>query len=431
MRSERIVHIGLGAFFRAHQAWYTEHASDADQWGIVAYTGRSPKLADELKAQDCKYTLITRGGTEDRFETISSVVRAEAGTNLEDFKKTVADPETSIITLTITEAGYQIDEAQSLGNSALGRLALALQHRLQNNGLPLALVSCDNMPNNAKVLKQALTVLGTKLGKDFISYLNILSFVSTSVDRITPATTQGELDLVQAAGVKDQSPVVTEEFSDWILEGNFPLGKPNWESAGAKFVSDIEAFENRKLWLLNGAHSLIALFGQLLGHNFVSTAIADQRVLDAVMNWWEEASRHLSSPELDVENYKQALLARFRNARMSDQLDRIAKESLTKLSVRIAPVAQTEIRNGNIPHGAAFVLASYIGYVLSGFEVYDAKKLELEKALEEQDTSSAILRLVAPELAQNQDFVLAVKHHAAGLIGVRNNNNFFGKRLPK
>ena len=422
MRAERIVHLGLGAFFRAHQAWYNEHASDAEAWGVVAYTGRSDTLANQLRAQACRYTLITRSEEKDSFETINSIVRAEAGTNLSDLMQTLSNPAVAIVTLTITEAGYQASADSALETSTLGRLALALEARRQSCGLPLAIGSCENMPNNAAVLKSALEQIGAGLGIEFLSYLNSLSFVATSVDRITPASTEADRELVQEMGLDDNVPVVTEPFSDWILEGEFPLGRPAWESAGAIFVSNIEHFENRKLWLLNGAHSLIALYGQLLGYRSVDQAVSDQRVLNAVQDWWQLASSHLPEEELDLENYKLRLLQRFSNPRMSDQLERIAKDSITKLSVRIVPVARQELAAGRTPSAAAFIIASFLGFALGGFEVIDSRKADLDSALAKSQQTKNLVALISPELSEDEEFMSEVTRLAAGLISVNIQN---------
>lgn len=413
------MHIGLGAFFRSHQAWYTQHASDSKDWGIVAFTGRSPQLANELMAQDCRYTLITRGPEVDSFETIDSIVRAEPGDDLAKLSLTISNPATAIITLTITEAGYEIDPSLALVDSSLGRLVLALKARFDDNGRPLALISCDNMPHNAAVLKEALISLGSVLGPDFVSYLNSLSFVATSVDRITPTPTVDEVALVADQNFKDSIPVATEPFTDWILQGQFPLGRPDWESAGAKFVSEIENYENRKLWLLNGAHSLISTYGQLLGHNTVDEAISDVRVLDKVQTWWFEAAGYLTDESLDIENYQQRLLERFRNTRMTDLLERIAKDSLTKLRVRIAPVATKDLELGMVGEGATFALASYIAFVLAGFEVADSKWGELQDALEQLDPVMSIVQLISPTLASSDEFMDEVKRQSALLLGER------------
>lgn len=403
MKPERIVHLGLGAFFRAHQAFYTQHASDADQWGIVAYTGRSSGQADLLNTQDCKYTLITRASAGDSFELIDSVVRAEPASNLEDLLQTLANPNIALVTLTITEAGYQPAEPE-LSQSALGRLLLGLRARYQN-GAAIALVPCDNLPANGSVLKTALLKLAEGQDQGFIDYLSSLSYVTTSIDRITPRTTQSDLELVKSAtGFNDQSPVVTEPFCDWVLEGDFPLGRPNWESAGAKFVSDIEPFENRKLWLLNGAHTLMALFGQLRGHQRVDQAVQDPEVLAEVNAFWDEAGNHLDEELLGIASYRAQLLERFRNPRIGYQLSQIAQDSLNKLSVRVAPVAMLELSQGRLPSAAVSAIASWIWFVGASDEIKDSRLAEIRQA----NDSLGLLALISPKLATHKEFANAV-----------------------
>lgn len=407
MKPERIVHLGLGAFFRAHQAFYTQHASDGDQWGIVAYTGRSSEQADLLNSQDCKYTLITRSADQDTFELVDALVRAEPASNLEDLIQTIANPNIALVTLTITEAGYQASAAE-LGESALGRLILGLRARYET-GTKIALVPCDNLPSNGLVLKNALLSLAKGEDSGFIEYLNSLSYVTTSIDRITPKTTQADIDLVlQRTGFSDRSPVVTEPFRDWVLEGDFPLGRPKWESAGARFVSQIEPFENRKLWLLNGAHTLMALFGQLRGHQSVDQAIQDEEVLLEVNRFWDEAATHLDEKLLEVVAYRKALLERFSNPRIGYQLAQIAQESLNKLSVRIAPVALLELQAGRVPSGAVTAIASWLWFVSSNPELKDSRSAEIKSAKSDLE----LIALISKELAANEQFVAAVMDQA-------------------
>lgn len=419
MRPERIVHIGLGAFFRAHQAWYTEHASDAADWGIVAYTGRSPKLAEELMAQGCKYTLVTRHDDHDDFEQIQSVVRAVPASDIEDLKRTIANPNIALVTLTITEAGYQA-QSGDLADSALGRLALALEERRKSGAGALALISCDNMPDNATVLKNALTELGGAIGPDLLNYLGSLSFVGTSIDRITPKTQAADIELVaRETGFADQTPVVTEPFSDWVLSGEFPAGRPNWESAGAQFVAEIEPFENRKLWLLNGAHTLMASLGRIHGHETVDQAMQDERVTSLIAAWWDEACAELPSEGLNLDLYRSALEQRFRNPRIGYQLSQIGQESLTKLRVRIAPVALARLRRGLQSPGAFAAIASFVALKLNGVENPDSQAVAIEAALAKADPAAALVALVSPELAADAATLSKLKQLAASWIGVR------------
>lgn len=351
----RIVHLGLGAFHRSHQAWYTARASDAEQWGIAAYSGRSVALAEALNAQGGRYTLVVRSADADRSEVIGSIARAHGGSELTRFVADVAAPTTSILSLTITEAAYSpretdadvpllrtladgADPSTLQPSTALGRVVLALDARRRSGSGPLALVSCDNLPDNGGMLRAAVRSLagGVPGLMDWVE--QSVSFVSSSVDRITPRLSSDETAEL-AVRYSDRAPVVTEPFSDWVIEGDFPAGRPRWETAGARFTDDLEPWEARKLWLLNGAHTLLASLGRLRGHSTVSESIADAECLRAVEAYWEEACGHLPAT-LELREYRAALLDRFRNPRIRHLLEQIALDSDTKVRVRIVPVAE-------------------------------------------------------------------------------------------
>jgi len=432
---ERMVHMGLGAFFRAHQVWYTQQADPENDWGYVAFTGRSARAAQELEAQDGLYTLITRGTEGDQFDLMTPIVRAADGNDLSAFTAAIANPQTAVVTLTITEAGYALAADGTLldgqiqlanlaaGNpqTALGRLTWALNERRQQRAGAIALVPCDNIPANGHLLEGALKQLMAVFGDSALAWLKTnVSFVSTSIDRITPKTTAAELVLVaEATGWDDQSPVVTEPFHDWVLQGEFPAGRPAWEKAGARFVEDIEPFENRKLWLLNGSHSLLAYLGQLLGHSTVSQAIADPRCLAAVDNFWNEAERTLNNPGLNIAQYRAALLERFGNARIAHQLAQIAIDGSTKVRVRIVPTAKAELAAGQSASGAATAIAAWVSYRLSGQRIEvglaaDFRDAEISAIVAEAAAAgwqAAVPKLVAlldADLAANQYFMTQV-----------------------
>lgn len=405
-RPERIVHIGLGAFFKAHQAWYTQHAVDSADWGIVAYTGRSAAAADEMSAVDCRYHLLTRSESGDEIESIDCVVRAESGENLADLVSTLSRAEVALVTLTITEAGYQQLDADP-SQSALGRLAEALDARRKAGPFPIALVSCDNMPDNGLVLKDALLTFGPHFGPEFNNYLQQdVSFVSTSVDRITPKIQPSDIDFIhQQTGTQDAAAVVTEPFRDWVLSGDFPLGRPKWETAGATFVSEIEAFESRKLWLLNGAHTMLAIQGRLAGYNTVDQAIRDADLLELVNRFWDEASLHLTQPDLKLDAYRVALLERFRNPRIGYRLDQIAQETVTKLKVRIVPVIEQELAGGRVPTAAIRAISGWITWLQAGGAFSDGQSDAIASALSKDDQALALASLLSPSLYVNADFL--------------------------
>ncbi|WP_350346774.1 mannitol dehydrogenase family protein [Agromyces sp. G08B096] len=392
---ERIVHLGLGAFHRAHQAWYTARASDAAEWGIVAFTGRSRDLVDRLTPQDGLFTLIERGADGDRFEVVPSIVRVEAGDDVLAFVAAVASPDVAILTLTITEAGYRLagdgapdveapavasdlslladafarDGALGQANpeTALGRILLALDARRRSGSGPIALVSCDNLSDNGGLLRRALMDLAGRVSPELVAWLSeSVSVVSTSVDRITPAIDSDAESraLLGATGWVDAAPVVTEPFSDWALEGDFPAGRPDWESTGARFVDDLAPWEKRKLWMLNGAHTVLATFGPTRGHRVVSTAIDDPVCRDLVEALWDDDARQL--PGLDLADYRAALLQRFRNPRIEHRLAQIAQDSTTKVRLRIVPVALGELAEGKEAGGCAGAIAAWILGVRAG-----------------------------------------------------------------
>lgn len=421
--TERIVHIGLGAFHRAHQAWYTSRVDREQNWGIVAFTGRSPEAAEKLAVQDGLYTLVTRDSNGDSYQIIDSIVRAEDGNDSEKFVEAITNSNTAIVTLTITEAGYGMDAAGHVDSNnpppALHRLAVALETRRRANGLGIAIVSCDNMPSNGALLKIAMSDLFASFGADSVDWLNEkVSFVSTSIDRITPKTLDSDIELVEkATGWLDNSVVVTEPFSDWVLEGEFPLGRPQWERAGAKFVDDIEAFENRKLWLLNGSHSLMAYLGQLRGHETVAQAIADDFCLEQVQQFWNEAANHLTAEGLDIPNYRAALLERYANERIAHRLAQIAIDGATKLRVRIAPVAKAEIAAGRSAVGCATAIAGWVAYVVKNEKVQDSQSAEIARALSgnKAGVEQRLVSVIDLQLANDVNFMELVIEKLASI----------------
>ena len=432
----RIVHLGLGAFHRAHQAWYTSRASDAGEWGIAAFTGRSSTLARDLAAQDGLFTLIERGPHGDRFEIVSSIVRAVPGADTDSFTDHLADPAVAILTLTITEAGYHLDRDGLLDLSdpqivedvermrlalaspvslrciaaatALGRVLVGLEARLRAGGPPLAIVPCDNIPDNGRVVRRALETLAAAVSADLARWLaDSVSFVATSVDRITPRALPADRDdALAATGRRDAAPVVTEPFADWILSGRFPSGRPDWESAGARVVDDIAPWQRRKLWMLNGAHTLIAAFGTLRGHRVVSTAIADPVIRGAVEDLWDEAARH--NRAVESADYRRALVERFANPRIEHWLDQIGTDAATKLGLRIAPIARADRSAGGRAEGCARAFAAWALAVDAG----------LQPAPEGASAADGLRRLIGGVdrvLGEDDDFCADVEH-LAGVI---------------
>jgi fructuronate reductase len=417
----RIVHLGLGAFHRSHQAWYTHHAGDAADWGIAAFTGRRPDAAMALAEQDGLYTVIERGDAGDSFEIVPSIVEAVDGADVGRLAALVAAPGTAVITLTITEAAYRLGADGSLDLAAadvaadlallasgsghpatpLGRLVFSLAARRAAGGGPLAVVCCDNLSSNGTVARRALTGMAEAWDAGLAAWIEAhVSFVSTSVDRITPRTTGADLAAVEdACGYRDSSPVVAEPFHNWVLSGDFPAGRPRWEDAGATFVDDIEPYENRKLWLLNGAHSLLAYAGQLRGHTTVAEALADPRCRQAVERFWDEAEAHLPAG-LQIPAYRSALLERFGNARIAHHLAQIAMDGSTKLRMRAVPVLLAERAQGRPGAAAALMIAAWLDFTAAAAELHDplAGDIAAANTLSGTGRTRALLALVSPDL---------------------------------
>jgi fructuronate reductase len=444
----RIVHLGLGNFFRAHQAWYTHHAPDAAEWGIAAFTGRRPGLARTLAAQEGLYTLVVRGAGGDRREVIRSLSVVHPSDDHAAWLDYWRRPELSVVTLTITEAGYaRVHGTNGDGRSRRGGLDIAradvaadiaalkassvadvstapakllagLAARREAGLQPVAIVPCDNLPGNAEVAQRVVRDLAEAVGDaTLIAAAQDPAFVTTMVDRITPATTRADLDEASSTSrFTDAAPVVTEPFSEWVLSGRFPAGRPRWEDAGARFVSDVMPFEQRKLWLLNGAHSLLAYTAPLLGHATVAEAVADPRCREWLAQWWEEAARNLPMPTAELIAYQSALLERFTNPRIRHALAQIAADGSQKLPVRILPALRVERAAGRLPHGAARGLAAWLLHLRGlGAPVQDAG---VDPSLAEGPLPEAACRVLAfldPSLADDAELATAVTAHARAL----------------
>lgn len=380
----RIAHLGLGNFFRAHQADYTDRAADADAWGIAAFTGRRPGIVPELQACDGLYTLLVRGADRDRPETIASLSRVAASADLGPWRAVFALPDLAVVTTTVTEAGYRRDAAGGLDLAdaevaadlaalradgvaaavvtAPGKLVLGLAVRRAAGLGPLTVVPCDNVPGNGAMVRRVVTELAGGVDDALATWIDReVGFVTTLVDRITPRSTDDDrAALLAEHGIDDPACVVTEPYSEWALSGDFVAPRPQWESAGARFVDELEPWENRKLWLLNGSHSLMAYTAPLRGATTVAQAAADPVVLGWVHEWWDDASRHLRLPATEIAAYRDALLERYRNPRIRHLLAQIAADGSQKLPIRILPVLRAELAAGRTPRGAARALAGWV-----------------------------------------------------------------------
>ena len=430
----RHVHLGLGAFFRAHQAWYTAHADDAAQWGIAAFTGRSRALADTLSAQDGLYTLAELAPGADRVQTVESLVAAHAGTDHEALLRYAADPAVTVMTTTVTEAGYvrgasgidhedphvARDVALLRANprapvqTAPAKIVAFLLARRAAGGGGLTVVPCDNLPANGEVLRGVVDDLASLVDPSLQAWADEhVSYVTTMVDRITPASTDADVARARAAGFDDAAPVATEPFAEWVLAGEFRGPRPAWETAGATFTDDVVPYEERKLFLLNGAHSLLAYAGSARGHETVAEAFSDPVVRGQVESWWDEASRHLTLPPDDLAAYRVALGSRFANTSVRHLLAQIAKDGTQKLPVRILPTLRRERAAGRVPDGAVAALAAWVASVRAGGPALSDPLVGRLRPLIGAPTGAAsreLLTLLDPALVDDVELVAAVVH---------------------
>jgi fructuronate reductase len=438
----RIVHLGIGNFHRAHQAWHTANSPDADQWGIAAFTGRRTDMADALKPQDGLYTLITRSGDGDSFELIGALSAVHAAAEHEAYLDYLSRPEVAIITITVTEAAYlrgadgHLDVGQDVIVSDLealrsdprspvaslpARLVAGLVARRASGAAALTILSCDNLPENGAVTKTVVQDFAALLDETLPDWIDShVDFATSMVDRITPGTTDEDRALVQqACGYIDAYPVATEPFSEWVVAGGFPAGRPRWEEAGVAIVAEVEPFEQRKLWLLNGSHSMLAYAGSIRGHSTINEAIADPDCRSWVEMFWDEASRHLALPAADIAAYREALLMRFSNPRAGDQLARIAADGSTKLLVRTMPAIRAERAAGRIPIGCATTVAAWVLHLRGlGAPIKDARATAARDAANSGELPEVIppvLDTLEPGLGADHVFVDAVHGQAEAI----------------
>jgi fructuronate reductase len=341
-----IVHFGIGAFHRAHQAWYTNACLGAGEsgWMIVGVSTRSRTVAQQLNPQDGLYTLTERSSSGSSTRAVGAVQEVLLAS--EDRKRViarVASSECHVVSFTVTEKGYcrrpdgSLDlELASTGFYPLVTEALAARRA---GGLPgVTLLSCDNLSRNGRQLNRLFGEYLAYAAPDLIGWFEDRCATPDSmVDRIVPATTQEDLaELQQRIGMIDEGAVFTEPFSQWVIEDRFAGARPLWERQGAQLVADVAPYETAKLRMLNGAHSLIAYVGLDRGHTYVHQAIADPvvRHLTQQLLLDEAAPTIDAAPGQDLHRYAEALLQRFANPALEHKLIQIAMDGSQKIPQR-------------------------------------------------------------------------------------------------
>jgi fructuronate reductase len=436
-----IVHFGLGAFHRAHQAVYTEEAiaTAGGDWGIVAVAPRRRQLVDTLAAQDGLFSVTSLDGVGAGTRAVGALAGVRhAPADPLAIAALLADPGIRVVTLTVTEKAYLLDPANGrlLVDDALraelaeradpvtvpGLLVAGLRARAHADAGPVALVSCDNLPANGRRLRsavtQALALAGA--GAESVSEwveANV-TFPGTMVDRIVPATTLATLAAAQSAlGVVDLAAVAAEPYRQWVIEDDFPAGRPAWQAGGAVLTHDAGPYERLKLRCLNGVHSALAYLGALAGSETIADALALPG-LRAVLERFvvEDIAPSLDPPNgLSVVEYGRSVLDRFANPAIGHRTQQVAMDGSQKLPQRVLHTMADRRAAGASPRWAALVVAGWMRFV-AGYDdagrplpLDDPLAEEIRKALADSDRSAsaavdALLQLdqvFSPELAED------------------------------
>ena len=384
-----IVHLGLGAFARAHLALYTEDtlaAGGSTDWGILGVSLQRPDQRDHLAPQDYLYTAVERGpeGNAARIVTCLTGVLV-APEDPEAVLAAMSAEGTRIVTLTITEKGYCHDPATGRLNwahptvlhdlahpdaprGAIGFLVEAMRRRHAAGLRPFTVLCCDNLPANGHVVSKLVAEFAARLSPELAAWIAAEGqFPCSMVDRIVPATTPADLAEASAlTGFEDAATVTHEPFRQWVIEDRFVGGeRPHWEAGGAQFVQEVEPFEHMKLRLLNGAHSALAYLGYLGGHETIADTMADPAYAGFVEALWRDEIVPVvpPPPETDLLAYVAALKARFSNPAIRHRTWQIAMDGSQKLPQRLLGTIRERLaRDLPIPR-LALVIAGWIRYV--------------------------------------------------------------------
>lgn len=384
-----IVHIGLGAFHRAHQAVYTEEAMNAGDrnWAICGVSLRSAAVREQLRPQAGLFSVTERDGASEATRIVGAVRAVLTGTDEpQAVIGALGRSTTQIVTLTVTEKGYLAtadgelstdlpDLSHDLAGGSqprtlYGFLAAGLAVR-RSVGLPgLTIVSCDNLAGNGVRLGRYLAQFLDRTDPSLRAWFDReCACPSTMVDRIVPATTEAQIDEVERRlGVRDEAAVMTEPFSQWVIEDRFAGPRPRWDLGGAQFVADVTPYEDAKLRMLNGAHSTLAYVGLQRGHTYVHEAIADLPIRDLVTRLMlsEAAPTLPHTPGLDPTRYAAQLMERFSNSALAHRLEQIAMDGSQKIPQRWFPTLSVHQREGRQCPAILEALASWVRHVQPG-----------------------------------------------------------------
>ncbi|WP_426110797.1 mannitol dehydrogenase family protein [Pseudomonas sp. DSP3-2-2] len=445
-----IAHIGVGGFHRAHQAFYTDalmNTGEGHDWSICGI-GLRPEdrtVHDALVDQDFLYTLYELGDTPDTetrvIGAISGMLLAEDG--IQALIDKLASPQIRIVSLTITEGGYCIDDSNGefmahlpqiqydLANpeqpkTVFGLLCAALGKRRASGTPAFTVMSCDNLPHNGAVARKALLAFAALRDADLHDWIaEQVSFPNAMVDRITPMTSSAHrLQLADDKGIDDAWPVVCEPFVQWVLEDKFVDGRPAWEKVGVQFTDDVTPYEEMKIKLLNGSHLALTYLGALKGYRFVHETMNDPLFVQYIRTYMDlDVTPQLASvPGIDLEGYKDTLIERFSNQAIADQLERVCSDGSSKFPKFTVPTINRLILDQGNLERASLVVAAWAVYLQRSegengvpYAVVDPRA-EFCKALVADDVLITQRLLDVEEIfgnaiPQSAEFVAAFEHN--------------------
>jgi mannitol 2-dehydrogenase len=447
-----VVHVGVGGFHRAHQAMYHDrllNGGGSPDWGIcgVGVLPADRAMRQVLDAQDGLYTLVIKhadGTYEPR--VIGSLVRyLFAPDDPEQVIETMAAPATRIVSLTITEGGYSVDDTTGAFDAAnpglvhdlrpgvaprtvFGLVTEALQRRRRRGLAPFTVMSCDNLPGNGELTRRVFTAFARLRDPGLGDWVeHEVSFPNSMVDRITPVTTDADrAEVRERFGIDDRWPVVCEPYTQWVLEDAFTSGRPPYERAGVQLVDQVEPYELMKLRLLNGSHQAMAYFGYLAGYRLVHEAAQDPLFQAFLLGYMDrEATPTLAPvPGVDLDLYKHTLIERFSNSYIRDTIARLCAQSSDRIPKWLVPVIRAQLAAGGEIGRSAAVVASWARYAEGTdeqgrpIEVVDRLAGVLtELARRQRDDPDAFIanRAVFGDLADDKRFVSAYRPVLASL----------------
>ncbi|MEJ6398884.1 mannitol dehydrogenase family protein [Yoonia sp. 208BN28-4] len=435
-----IVHLGPGAFFRAFNAPFTQDAMDiaGGDWGILAVSLRSPAARDALSPQGGVYHAVTKqdGGLAPRLiKAVTDVWVAPDDPRA--VVEAMADADVRIVSLTITEKGYcksaetggldldHPDIVHDLASrdqpvSVVGFIVAALMARKTRGAGAFTVLSCDNLPSNGALVRRLVLEFAGQIDSDLTEWIEThATFPSTMVDRITPATTETDLDaLAQLTGVQDDAAVFHEDFRQWVIEDSFAAGRPAWDEAGAQIVPSVDAHEMMKLRCLNGTHSMLAYLGYLAGYETIADTVADLAFAALCERAWrEEIIPTLPPPEGEnVHIYCDTLIARYRDTSIRHRTWQIAMDGSQKLPQRILGTIADNIAAGRATPCLILTVAAWMRYVGgideqgAPIDVRDPLAADLRAAC---DASDGTAELVSELMSVAAIFPAGLRQHDA------------------